>query len=179
MRARPPLPGPVFYRSILNVLTCRCSSAEAGSITPASSQRWKITAGRGRCGAGVAPRWAAQLLPKETPAVLASVTPPFVCVIRLELSSRVQTNLREGYRDLSQSLTSHRRSTGDKEERNLLPDEGTCITDGCDIYQRVSYARLADSRLLIPGLWKLQTQPFQKGIWTLLMVWTKELCLTD
>lgn len=33
MKARPPLLGPVLHRSILNVLTCQCSIAEACSIT--------------------------------------------------------------------------------------------------------------------------------------------------
>lgn len=60
--------------------------------------------------------------------------------------------LRAGYRDLSQSLTSHQRSTGDKEERNLLLDEGTCITDGFRC--RVFSARSADGChfLLCDGL---------------------------
>lgn len=87
------------------------------------------------------PQTSGSSAPAETDGSASLCSPSFVCVIQLELINRVQTKLRQGYRDLSQSLTSHRRSTGDEEERNLLPDEGTCITNSFPIHRCVLHMR--------------------------------------
>lgn len=97
------------------------------------------------------------MAPAETDGSASLCSPSFVCVIQPELISRVQTKLRQGYRDLSQSLTSHRRSTGDEEERNLLPDEGTCITNSFPIYRCVLHAR--SRRESAASSWLLKVTP--------------------
>lgn len=166
------VPVPVLYRSILNVLICQYSSSETCSITLASSRREPLRPPEDYAGItqmsrqclpdGGSKRVAHWLLPKQM-GVLASVPLPFVCVIQPELISRVQTKLRQGYRDLSQSLTSHRRSTGDEEKRNLLPDEGTCVTNSFPIYRCVLYTRSWRESAASSCLLKGQTGNFRDG----------------